>query len=105
MDLLRGPAPFAFAGRHCAVCYLQNCVATSRSDDDFLSDILISETNHGEFDCFGRGSELLEAQVVFPDSAPKVTIARAESVFILRILLPRSPSDGSVWTINVLLVK
>ncbi len=58
-------------GGHCAVGYFQDCVARSRSDHDFLWDVLISETNHGQFDRFGIGWELLKAQVVFPDSAPR----------------------------------
>ena len=94
--------PAAFAGRHCVVCYLQNCVANSRSDYDFLSDMLVSETNHRQFDRFGRGSNLLEAQVVFPDSASKISISCAESEFILWLLLPRSPSDGAVCTAEFL---
>jgi hypothetical protein len=62
LDLLRGPAPYAFARGHCGVGYFQNCVAKSRSNHDFLSETLISETNHREFDGFGRGSELFEAK-------------------------------------------
>jgi hypothetical protein len=85
-------------GGHCAVVIFKNRVAKSRSNHDFLSDILISETNHREFDCSGRGPKLLEAQVVFSDSVPKVSISCAESEFILWIMLPRSPSDGAICT-------
>jgi hypothetical protein len=56
----------------------------------------------GSFRTIGRGSELLKAQVVFPDSVPKVSMSCAESEFIRWILLPRSPSDGAVCTAGFL---
>jgi hypothetical protein len=97
LDLLRGPAPYAFVSGHCAVGYFEKLRSVDRGRiTGFLWDILIAETNHR----FRTGAELLKSQLVYPDSVPEVS-----SPVRNRNSVHRPPSDRVVWTIDVLVVK
>src|SRR5260370_4120084 len=70
-----------------AVGDFQDGVAGSRPDHGFLKEVFMSQTNHEQFDYFGRRLFQFEAQVMFPQTRVGSAIAAATSA-ALKIILP-----------------
>ena len=52
--------------------------------------VLASQANQEQFDCFGRRSVLLKSQMMFPLCPPKVAVTGADLELSSRNLFPRA---------------